>query len=76
MLTTILVGLSGSGKSTHAKTLNQMICSTDKYVEEQANTLGINYETSFILVKINIKIGFKIDTIFCIQCLKGVNLRV
>jgi hypothetical protein len=56
--------------------LNQMICSTDKYVEEQANTLGINYDNSFILVKINIKIGFKIDTIFCIQCLKGVNLRV
>ena len=47
MLTTILVGLSGSGKSTHAKTLNQMICSTDKYVEEQANTLGISYDNSF-----------------------------
>ena len=47
MLTTILVGLSGSGKSTHAKTLNQIICSTDKYVEEQANTLGISYDNSF-----------------------------
>ncbi len=47
MLITILVGSSGSGKSTHAKTLNQVICSTDKYVEEQANTLGISYDNSF-----------------------------
>jgi len=47
MLTTILVGSSGSGKSTHAKTLNQVICSTDKYVEEQANTLGISYDNAF-----------------------------
>ena len=47
MLTTILVGSSGSGKSTHAKTLNQVICSTDKYVEEQANILGISYDNSF-----------------------------
>ena len=47
MLTTILVGSSGSGKSTHAKTLNQIICSTDKYVEEQASILGISYDNSF-----------------------------
>ena len=47
MLITILVGSSGSGKSTHAKTLNQVICSTDKYVEEQANALGISYDNSF-----------------------------
>ncbi|PBO84120.1 MAG: hypothetical protein COA77_11190 [Thaumarchaeota archaeon] len=47
MLTTILVGSSASGKSTHAKTLNHVICSTDKYVEEQANTLGISYDNSF-----------------------------
>lgn len=47
MLITILIGSSGSGKSTHAKTLNQVICSTDKYVEEQANTLGISYDNSF-----------------------------
>ncbi len=39
MLTTILVGSSGSGKSTHAKTLGQVICSTDRYVEEQACSL-------------------------------------
>jgi len=49
MLTTILVGSSGSGKSTHAKTLNQVICSTDKYVEEQANILGISYDNAFKL---------------------------
>jgi len=47
MLTTILVGSSGSGKSTHAKTLNQIICSTDKYVEEQASILGISYDNAF-----------------------------
>jgi len=47
MLTTILVGSSGSGKSTHAKTLGQVICSTDKYVEEQANMLGISYDNAF-----------------------------
>ena len=47
MLTTILVGSSGSGKSTHAKTLGQVICSTDKYVEEQASILGISYDNSF-----------------------------
>ena len=51
MLITILVGSSGSGKSTHAKTLNQVICSTDKYVEEQANTLGISYDNSFNMSK-------------------------
>ncbi len=47
MLTTILVGSSGSGKSTYAQTLGQVICSTDKYVEEQANILGISYDTAF-----------------------------
>ena len=47
MLTTILVGLSGSGKSTHAKTLGQVICSTDKYVEEQAQILGVSYDNAF-----------------------------
>ncbi|MCF6253750.1 MAG: ATP-binding protein [Thiomicrorhabdus sp.] len=51
MLITILVGSSGSGKSTHAKTLNQVICSTDKYVEEQANALGISYDNSFNMSK-------------------------
>jgi tRNA uridine 5-carbamoylmethylation protein Kti12 len=51
MLTTILVGSSGSGKSTHAKTLNQVICSTDKYVEEQAIILGISYDNSFNISK-------------------------
>jgi len=47
MLTTILVGSSGSGKSTHAKTLGQVICSTDKYVEEQASILGVSYDNAF-----------------------------
>ncbi len=45
MLTTILVG--SCGKSTHAKTLGQVICSTDKYVEEQASILGISYDNAF-----------------------------
>jgi len=47
MLTTILVGSSGSGKSTHAQTLGQVICSTDKYVEEQARILGVSYDKAF-----------------------------
>ena len=47
MLITILVGSSGSGKSTHAKTLGQVICSTDKYVEEQASILGVSYDNAF-----------------------------
>ncbi len=47
MLITILVGSSGSGKSTLAKTLGQVICSTDKYVEEQASILGISYDNAF-----------------------------
>jgi len=47
MLTTILVGSSGSGKSTYAKTLGQVICSTDKYVEEQASILGLSYDNAF-----------------------------
>jgi len=47
MLTTILVGSSGSGKSTHAQTLGQVICSTDKYVEEQARILGVSYDNAF-----------------------------
>jgi len=47
MLITILVGSCGSGKSTHAKTLGQIICSTDKYVEEQASILGVSYDNAF-----------------------------
>ena len=47
MLTTILVGSSGSGKSTYAKTLGHVICSTDKYVEEQARILGVSYDNAF-----------------------------
>ena len=47
MLTTILAGSSGSGKSTHAKTLGHVICSTDKYVEEQARILGVSYDNAF-----------------------------
>ncbi len=47
MLITILIGSSGSGKSTHAKTLGQVLCSTDKYVEEQASILGISYDNAF-----------------------------
>jgi predicted kinase len=47
MLITILVGSSGSGKSTHAKTLNQAICSTDKYVDEHASMLGVSYDNAF-----------------------------
>jgi len=47
MLITILVGSSGSGKSTYAKTLGHVICSTDKYVEKQASILGISYDNAF-----------------------------
>ena len=47
MLATILVGSSGCGKSTHAKTLGQVICSTDKFVEEQARILGVSYDNAF-----------------------------
>jgi len=47
MLTTILVDPSRSGKSTHAKTLGQVICSTDKYVEEQAIIIGVSYDKAF-----------------------------
>jgi len=47
MLTTILVGSSGSGKSTYAQTLGQVICSTDKYVVEQAKILGVSYDKAF-----------------------------
>ena len=38
---------SGSGKLTHAQTLGQVICSTDKYVEEQARILGVSYDDAF-----------------------------
>jgi ABC-type dipeptide/oligopeptide/nickel transport system ATPase component len=51
MLTTILVGSSGSGKSAHAQTLGQVICSTDKYVEEQARILGVSYDNSLLIIK-------------------------
>jgi len=49
MLTAILVGSRGSGKSTPAKTLGQVICSTDKYVEEEASMLGVSYDKAFKL---------------------------
>jgi len=47
MLTTILVGSRGSGKSTHTETLGQVICSTDKYVGEHASMLGVSYDKAF-----------------------------
>ncbi|MCH7967378.1 MAG: AAA family ATPase, partial [Thaumarchaeota archaeon] len=47
MITTILVGSSGCGKSTYARTLGHVICSTDKYVEEQASKLGVSYDNAF-----------------------------
>ena len=42
----VLIGISGSGKSTYARKLakdyNEEICSTDKYVEEQQKNIFLN----------------------------------
>ena len=44
---TILIGISGSGKSTYANRLRQRICSTDRYVDMYAKAMGVSYEESF-----------------------------
>ena len=49
---TILMGISGSGKSTFVKDTVQNICSTDKFVEEIGNERGLNYSESFEFIAI------------------------
>lgn len=45
---TILIGVSGSGKSTWVKNNNGgELCSTDKYVEKFASDEGLNYSDAF-----------------------------
>lgn len=44
---TVLIGISGSGKSTYANKLRQRICSTDRYVDMYAKAMGVSYEESF-----------------------------
>ena len=44
---TILIGISGSGKSTYANRLRQRICSTDRYIDTYANALDVTYDESF-----------------------------
>ena len=44
---TILIGISGSGKSTYANKLRQRICSTDRYIDTYASALDVTYDESF-----------------------------
>lgn len=44
---TILIGISGSGKSTYANKLRQRICSTDRYIDTYASAMGVSYDESF-----------------------------
>lgn len=44
---TVLIGISGSGKSTYANKLRQRICSTDRYVDMYAKAMDVSYEESF-----------------------------
>ena len=44
---TILIGISGSGKSTYANKLRQRICSTDRYIDTYAKALNVSYDESF-----------------------------
>ena len=54
---TILMGISGSGKSTFVKDTVQNICSTDKFVEEIGNERGLNYSESFEFIQAQNKFG-------------------
>ena len=43
----ILIGVSGTGKTTVAQQIAEVdgvLCSTDKFIEEEAKKLGISYQ--------------------------------
>jgi len=54
----ILVGISGSGKSTYVKDhCIENICATDKFVENLGKERGLNYSDTFEMLQMNNQIG-------------------
>ena len=54
----ILVGISGSGKSTYVKDhCIENICATDKFVENLGKERGLNYSDTFELLQMNNQFG-------------------
>jgi predicted kinase len=54
----ILVGISGSGKSTYVKDhCIENICATDKFVENLGKERGLNYSDTFEMLQMNNQFG-------------------
>jgi len=54
----VLVGISGSGKSTYTKEhCIENICATDKFVENLGKERGLNYSDTFEMLQMNNQFG-------------------
>jgi predicted kinase len=54
----VLVGISGSGKSTYVKDhCIENICATDKFVENLGKERGLNYSDTFEMLQMNNQFG-------------------
>ena len=39
---TVMAGVSGCGKSTYTNSMNEPVCSTDKFIDDHAKEHGVN----------------------------------
>lgn len=54
----VLIGISGSGKSTYVKDhCIENICATDKFVENLGKERGLNYSDTFEMLQMNNQFG-------------------
>ena len=48
---TVMAGVSGCGKSTYTDSMNEPVCSTDKFIDDHAKEHGVNYSDSFVMIQ-------------------------
>ena len=48
---TVMAGVSGCGKSTYTNSMNEPVCSTDKFIDDHAKEHGVNYSDSFVMIQ-------------------------